>query len=354
MSKTLIHDTTSLCDSCYKHIPGKLFFENGSVYLEKFCNEHGNFKHLVESDGDFYLNYQYPKRNIQEFYDAVCLDITNKCNLSCPHCYQMPDNNVPDTSIDSIIETIRKWKHKNKAIVLMGAEPTVRKDLVELIKAINNTVTTKIMILTNGVNLHKVDYVKQFLQFNNVSFTFGLNHPDYQGPIVRQKQEQGLQNCLDYGIPIKNISYTLEGFHQLEYCLEEIQKFNNEKKYCPMYRIRVGTDIGRSPDVQKMFMSELVKQTKLIAESKDWAFSIKPELGIRAHYPVEINGVLVKLIQWPDVHTIDLKEIQTESWADMLPGMPVSPLVHQVLLRDRLVNNNMPLLDTVSREYRMA
>lgn len=353
MSKTLIHDTTSLCDQCYKHIPGKLYLEHGSVYIEKHCEEHGNFKHLVEPNGVFYTSYEYPERDIQHFFDAVCLDITNKCNLSCPHCYQMPDNSVPDASISSILETIEKWKYKNKAIVLMGAEPTVRKDLIDLIRAINSIVKTKIMILTNGVNLHKEEYVKQFTEFQNVSFTFGLNHPSYQGIIVRQKQEQGLENCLKYNIPIKNISYTLESFDQLDYCLNEIQHFNNEKKYCSMYRIRVGTDIGRSPDVEKMYMSHLVEKTKQVCLKNDWTFTPRPDLGIRAHYPVEINGVLVKLIQWPDVHTIDLKEVQTESWADMLPGKPVSPLVHQVLLRDRLVNNNLPLLDTVEETYRM-
>ncbi len=121
-----------------------------------------------------------------------------------------------------------------------------------------------------------------------------------------------------------------------------------------MYRIRVGTEIGRSPVQDKMFMSDLVKNSRTIAEKNNWTFNPRPELGIRAHYPVEINGVLVKLIQWPDIKTLDLVETQTESWADMLPGMPISPLVHQVLLRDRLVNNKLPLLDTVPEQYRLV
>ena len=67
---------------------------------------------------------------------------------------------------------------------------------------------------------------------------------------------------------------------------------------------------------------------------------------------MRINGILVKIIQWPDVRTIDLEEDQTESWADMLPGKPVSPLVHQVILRDQAVNKGQMLLDTVPEKYR--
>lgn len=352
MTTILNNATTSICTTCYKHIPAKTFIEDGKVYLDKTCPEHGYEKHLVESDAEFYVNYNYPKRDLQEFLDAVCLDITNRCNLNCPHCYQIPDSKSQDTSIDTIISQIKGWP-RQRAVVLMGAEPTVRHDLPQLIEAINGIAIRPIMILTNGVNLSRIDYAKQFTKFDNVYFTFGLNHPDYQGSVVRYKQEEGLKNCKALGLPIKNISYTLEGFHQLEYCLNEIQNFNKEHQYCKMYRIRVGTDIGRCPEQDKMFLSDLFKRSKNIAEKNNWSFVPKPELGIRAHYPVEINGVLIKLIQWPDVGTLDLEETQTESWADMLPGYPPSPLVHQVILRDQLINNNTPLLDVVEKKYRM-
>jgi len=347
-----INDTTSLCTQCYRHIPGKIFVEDKAVWIEKTCEEHGTERYLVEKNAEFYLNYVYSKKDIQKVLDAICLDITNRCNLACPHCYQLPDNFSQDPSIDNILKQIKKWPTK-KTVVLMGAEPTVRDDLPDLIQGIRDIDDRPVMILTNGVRLARIDYASQFERFDNVLFTFGLNHPDYQGPKIREKQLLGLENCVAHNLPIKNISYTLENFNQLEYCLDEIQYFNSTKRYCDMYRIRVGADIGRCPDHEKMFMSELVSRSKEIADRKGWCFKPRPELGIRAHYPVEIDNVLIKLIQWPDVKTVDLEETQTESWADMLPGFPISPLVHQVLLRDRLVNNNSPLLDIVPERYRM-
>jgi hypothetical protein len=160
---------------------------------------------------------------------------------------------------------------------------------------------------------------------------------------------EGIANCMTLGMTIKNVSYTLETIDQLEYCLEEIQEFG--ERICDQYRVRVGTDIGRHPGEEKIYLSQLLDMVIDICKQKGWEYKYEPNYGIRVHYPLRINGILVKIIQWPDVRTIDLEEDQTESWADMLPGMPVSPLVHQVILRDGAVNKNLPLYDTIPEKY---
>ena len=57
MITTLNDSTTSLCTTCYRHVDATTFIENGKVYLEKTCPEHGYEKYLVEKDADFYVNY---------------------------------------------------------------------------------------------------------------------------------------------------------------------------------------------------------------------------------------------------------------------------------------------------------
>ena len=44
--------------------------------------------------------------------------------------------------------------------------------------------------------------------------------------------------------------------------------------------------------------------------------------------------------------------MQTETWADLLPGKPISPLIHQVILRDAMINNNKIIYDTIPTEFR--
>jgi organic radical activating enzyme len=342
-----LKDTRSVCEQCYRHVPAVRFEKDNQIWLSKTCPEHGYVEHLVEPDAEFYLNYNYPRHPLSSYF----IETTNKCNLACPHCYQEPDNKSIDPAILLILEKIKSWPDDGKALSLVGAEPTTRKDLPELITAIQSLPGKPrgIMILTNGVNMANRKYAAKFKDFKNVAWTFGLNHPDYQGHTVRKKQMEGIKNCTELGLVIKNISYTLEDMTQLEYCLEEIQEFGLD--VCKQYRVRCGADIGRFPGGPNIYMSELVRETKSIATKNNWSLGMDHEAGNRAHYPLIINNILVKIIQWPDAKTLDLSEVQTEAIADILPGKPPSPLVHQVILRDYAVNKRKSLPDTIPEEW---
>lgn len=343
----IINETMSICEHCYRHVHAVKFIENNSIWLKKTCIEHGESIHLIEPDAQFYLDYQYERHALQSYF----LEITNRCNLACPHCYQMPDNKSNDDSIDSIIEKIKSWPDDGYPVSLVGAEPTMRADLVDLILKIKELPgkARTIMILTNGVKLANEAYAKQFENINGVIWTFGLNHKTYQGLKVREKQIKGIENCIKYKLPIKNISYTLLDMSQLEDCVNEIVSFGF--KYCQQYRIRCGADIGRSPKGDQIYLSQLIKATENVCIKNNYEFERCPTYGNRAHYPVKINGIPTKIIQWPDVKTIDLSEVQTEAIADILPNKPPSPLVHQVILRDGAINKGLPLLDTIPLEW---
>jgi organic radical activating enzyme len=340
-------DTLSLCEHCYRHVPATKFERDGQIWLWKKCKFHGESEHLIEPDAEFYLNYKYPRRSLTSYM----LDITNRCNLTCPNCHQEPDNQTNDLPIDYYVDIVQSWPNDGYPVALCGAEPTVRKDLPEFIETLNNLPGKHrhIFILTNAVKLSKKEYVEQFTKFNNVSWTIGLNHPEYQGHKVRAKQMKGIRNLVELNQPIKNISYTLEVLDQMEYCLEEIQEFAG--KYCNAFRVRTGVDIGRYPGGPKVYMSDLVKEMQRVADKNNWPVVKIHDDGNRAHYAVTINGILVKIIQWPDVTTLDLKEIQTEGIGDFVPGKPRSPLIHQVMLRDAFINKGMPLYDTIPQEY---
>lgn len=340
-------DTLSLCEHCYRHIPAVRFERDNAIWLGKTCKEHGYVEHLVEPDAKFYLEYNYPHRDLTSYF----IETTNRCNLTCPHCYQEPDNKSRDPSIDYLLNIIKSWPDDGYAVALVGAEPTMRKDLPDLIRGIQALPgkTRDIMILTNGVYLSKITYAAQFAEFKNIVWTFGLNHPEYNGHTVRNKQLQGIDNCIKLGMSVKNISYTLEDLSQVEYCLEEIQEFYPKK--CEKFRIRVGSDIGRNPEGEKIFLSQLVAEIQAVALKRGWSYDTDFTSGIQAHYPVIVNGVYIKAIQWPDATTLDMSEMQTEAIADILPGRPPSPLIHQVILRDASVNKQMPLYDPLPEEF---
>lgn len=343
----LINETLSICHQCYRHVPAYKFEKDGSIWITKTCKEHGESTHLIEPDAEFYLSYSYHRHALGSYF----IELTNRCNLACPHCYQMPDNKSVDPSIDLILEKIKSWPNDGLPIALVGAEPTVRKDLPKIIESIQNLPgkSRGLMILTNGVNLSNEEYTKSLSQYKNVKWTFGLNHKDYQGEAVRKKQIQGIEYCIKYNMDIKNISYTLLDLTQLEDCVNELVELGTS--YCEQFRIRCGADIGRTPGGEQIYLSDLMKATENVCIKNGYSFEKCPKEGNRAHYVIKINDIPVKIIQWPDATTLDLSEIQTEAIADMLPGKPPSPLVHQVLLRDGAINKGLPLLDTIPKEW---
>jgi hypothetical protein len=266
----------------------------------------------------------------------------------------MPDNNSKDPSIKYLLSKIQEWPDDGLPISLVGAEPTSRKDLADLVNAIQElkTLPRTIMIVTNGINLGKLHYAKKFQGIDNLKWTIGLNHPDYNGGIIRKKQMEGIANCINLGLIIKNITYTLANLSQLEFVLEEMQDFY-KKGICDNARIQVGVDIGKTPDNHgpELYLSDLVKEAEKICNIKQWDFTPSYIESNRTHYAVKINGIVHRLIKWCSVKTIDLEEVQSESWADLIPGKPMSSLLHQVILRDRVVNNKLPLFDTIPVKY---
>jgi len=341
-----ITDTISLCEQCYRHIPATRFEKDGKMMLGKTCTKHGYQEATLDINIEFYKSQQYQRRKPGSYW----LDITNRCNLDCPHCYQMPDNTSKDPSIDYLLSEVMSWPDNGYPVSLVGAEPTVRRDLPDLVRAIQALPgkPRNVIIVTNGVYLAKWDYVERFKGIPNLKWTFGLNHPDYNGGQIRVKQMEGLENCLKLGLDVKTLTYTLADLEQLPDVMYEVQKFGVNA------RIQLGVEIGRVPegDFKELYLSELVEVAKQFCIDNWWTWEPDNVSGNRTHYAVRINGIEHKFIKWCDVRTIDLEEVQSESWASIVPGKPMSPLLHQVILRDQAVNRGQMLLDTVPEKYR--
>ena len=342
----MIKDTMSLCELCYRHIPATRFIRDGGVWIGKNCPVHGYSEHLIEVNLDFYEGLEYNK----EAYDpsGYVVEITDRCNLTCPHCYQMPDNRKVDKSLDNIIQEIINYPSDETSITLAGAEPTMRKDLFELIPKIKS-LGKSVNILTNGVRLEDAAYVTKLIEAGTDFVTIGLNHPDYQGQFTHSRQLKGIQNCVDQGLRIKNINYTLENYSQIPFILNEIQSL---KHVAEEFRIRGGADIGRSPDEDRKYLSELVTEVKTQSTNLDLHWEKIPADDNIYHYMVNIGDATHRIIQWADASNVDLEELNCGPWGSFVPGVPLTNLMHQVILRDAAINKGKSLEDEVPARYR--
>lgn len=102
------------------------------------------------------LNYYELDPENNHFTDVV-VDVTHRCNMTCKNCY-IPNREIPDMNADRMIEAISKFPRR-VFIRIIGAEPTMRKDLPELITRIKKT-GHRITLLTNGLRLSSERYVQ--------------------------------------------------------------------------------------------------------------------------------------------------------------------------------------------------
>ena len=51
--------TTSLCETCFELVPAKIIGEDGKVFYQKRCSQHGVMKTLIEEDADYWLGIRH-------------------------------------------------------------------------------------------------------------------------------------------------------------------------------------------------------------------------------------------------------------------------------------------------------
>jgi uncharacterized radical SAM superfamily Fe-S cluster-containing enzyme len=334
-----IHDTISVCNHCYRHVPGVVYEKDEKIWLTKKCPEHGEMQQVVETDPEFYYNIN--KASSATFV-SLMFEATNKCQLNCPHCYQLPDNSHVDSSLDNMLKMIDAYPEGFVPMVA-GAEPTLYNDIIPL--------TTKLAdqygrcrTLTNGLRFGDKKFAKELLYNKEVYPAVGLNHWSYQGKSVHEKQLRGIENMKEFST-LDDIGYTVESLDHLPEIFEEIDRIADDK--VSMVRIRFGSFIGRSSDQQRNYLSKTVAHIKDLLGDELVATPLDDN---PYHVMYNWRGTPLRIIQWPDVENIDMEELNTGPWANFHDG-PITNFVHQVIMRDAFVNNKQTKLDHCPSYY---
>ena len=190
--------STSICPECHVTIPMRIYEENGVIYLEKTCPEHGKFEDVYWGDAElfrwFYDNWyneKYVGSGLENphsqtikgcpFDCGVCpehktptilgiIDVTNRCNMACPVCfaYAGASNYVYEPSFEQIVEMFKVLRGNRpwacNALQFSGGEPTIRNDLPDLIREAKKAGMSHIEVNTNGIRIAEdTDYFKKLL-----------------------------------------------------------------------------------------------------------------------------------------------------------------------------------------------
>lgn len=357
VSGNILSPTVSLCHHCHSHVPAWRYHKDGKVYMVKHCKLHGTSHHMIESDYEFYAGLYYTQDNPQyNFNGGVLIEVTDRCNLTCPHCYHEPDNSLTDQPIETILNQIKKWPLGDDAIhrvILSGAEPTLRKDFNDLVKEIcklDPSITVSVM--TNGICFSDLDYLKAAKESGLSSINIGLNHPSYNDhAVIRRKQLAAINNAHLEGMSISYISYTMMSLDEVDFIMNEI--CSNEWR-SKNFRIRYGSDIGRNPGQERKFVSDIYKSIEQWCKvnNKSFARIVEADNNIY-HVMARVEGNDIRIIQWCDETDIDIEELRSGPWCDFVPD-GITNFLHQIIRRDVWKNQGLALPDSPPNRYKFS
>ena len=94
----------------------------------------------------------------QNTFSNIVVDLTHRCNMECANCY-IPNRDVPDLDKEKLFEFLSRLPSRTY-IRLIGAEPTMRNDLPEIISKVK-ALGHRPSVTTNGLKLAQPSYVKK-------------------------------------------------------------------------------------------------------------------------------------------------------------------------------------------------
>lgn len=183
----------SLCPGCVDEekfenmkIDSLTYMKDEKVWMIKACEEHGTTKELYWGDWELYQKaekFQDPGIKIlnpnidKSKFDINCPDdcglcveheshtglgnivLTNRCDLTCWYCFFYAKEGEPiyEPTLDQIKFMYKRMRNIKpvgaNAVQLTGGEPTLREDLIDIIKAGAEIGYEHIQLNTNGINL---------------------------------------------------------------------------------------------------------------------------------------------------------------------------------------------------------
>jgi len=244
----LLKKTRTLCPVCNKVIDADIEEEGGQIWLKQTCSEHGSFRHLYWSDATMFKKFQKyeaigrgvanPQKQSSAvgcpFDCGICtnhlsgtllgnIDLTNRCNLSCDFCFVNAKAcgyvyEPPYEKVISMMKLLRSQKPvPAPAVQFAGGEPTMRSDLIDIIKKAKEMGFQQVQIATNGIKLARdQDYVKALKEagLSTVYLHFDGVRREID-PYVIQRMK-AVDNCSQVGLGVVLVPTIINGWNDHE------------------------------------------------------------------------------------------------------------------------------------------
>lgn len=221
---------------------------------------------------------------------TVGLDITNRCNLKCKHCYASSvfDSKTPDFPLEKITSILDELNKLGTCLIsLAGGEPLIRKDLFEITKAVKER-GMMLFLNSNGQLLTKErarDLKKNGVDHMEISVD-GLekNHDSIRGQGSFRKAIEGFRNAKEAGISTGIMTVvSRQNTEDVEELIKLFYKLGavgiGFVRFKPVGR---GKNIKNLelPPLERKALAEKIYEQKIIYDNKNFNVKVETPLSI--------------------------------------------------------------------------
>jgi uncharacterized radical SAM superfamily Fe-S cluster-containing enzyme len=247
-----IRETRSICPDCNRILPATVYERDGKIWIGKTCPEHGEVEELYFGSADMYYKFARFAQNGKGIENpnvplekcacptncGLCtshlshsgltnLVITNRCDLTCWYCFFYAKKGVEgayvyEPSLDKIREMVRTLRAERpvpgNAIQITGGEPTLRDDLVDIVRICKEEGVEHIQLNSNAINMAQDAEVARrvreagvntvYMSFDGVTpRTNPKNH--WEAPIA-------IENCRKVGLGVVLVPTVIKSINDHE------------------------------------------------------------------------------------------------------------------------------------------
>ena len=256
----------TLCPDCQAIVVGRYFVENGAVWIENTCPEHGYFRDCINRDVQLYAKamwwsfdehagQKHPRNCAGKDCPSDCglcgqhqsssclanIDLTNRCNLRCPICFANAGvaGYVYEPSFEQVVAMLQQLRDlrpiPGTAVQFSGGEPTLHPQFHRIISTARDMGFSNIQIATNGITHAKLEFAQKsfeaglhtlYLQFD------GVGEEAYREtracPGLWEKKLACIENCRKVGLKICLVPTIVRGVNDhhvpkiLRFALENV------------------------------------------------------------------------------------------------------------------------------------